>query len=352
MLNRFYEFTQAMSAHFAYLTLKDISRLGIALFGLLTVFILRSRRMNARLEAPAPAPRRLQQWASALTDQKSRRKPPNVFVFFLAKAERPVNWLLRKTDWLLYDRLKLLPDAHTGQRINFFLLFYAACYIIWANRILLTGNAFFYRLLELRDGWITHAEAGLSPNAMWLLFVILAAAGFVGFLPMLLLPRKNGAFYLDAWSWFMLLFVSLYKLFVCWPTGCCFGIVHPWGVYNARLGTTVFPVQLFEFATGIPILLLCAFYILYAKSYRPGRGFAVCVTGFAVSRFFWEFFRYHGESIRQDEIHGLFGMTMVQTVCVALCILAVLWLIWLLPLEKKLMDRFRRFITGGRRGAG
>ena len=52
-------------------TLERFSMFLFAVFGLLMVFFLVSRRMNARAEAPAPAPRLLAALARALRPTKS-----------------------------------------------------------------------------------------------------------------------------------------------------------------------------------------------------------------------------------------------------------------------------------------
>jgi len=62
-----------------------------------------------RAEAPAPALRLLAQWAQAA---QAPARP--------TKTKRGISWLLMKMDWLLYEKLKLLPDTHTGRRLNFF----------------------------------------------------------------------------------------------------------------------------------------------------------------------------------------------------------------------------------------
>jgi len=332
------------------ITSADYSVMVFVLYGLLALFFHYSRRMNARLEAAAPKPRRLPRLAQALTDMKATQGQTNVFLFFAKKAERQVVWLLRKTDRLLYDKLKLLPNAQTGQRTNYFLLLLIAWIVPYVKQMVSKGEKSLL-LSQLREGLVTHEQAQLGQYALWqwLLFAMLVT--FLLVPSVFLLFRKNREYYADVFALFMLLFVALSKLLACWPFGCCFGIEYPWGIYNAHLDTTVFPVQLFEAAVGFLAAFFCILYMLYSKSYRPGRGCSVCLICFMVPRFYFDYYRYRGETYHADEINGLFGMTVGQTLCIAGCLLAIAWWLWLLPLEKKLMDRFwlwidRRFQKG------
>ena len=272
--------------------------LSIFLFPL-AFFFHTSRRMNARLEAAAPGPRRLQ-----------------------------------KLDWLLVDKLKLLPDERAGKRTNFLWLLLAASLIIVAGDWIERGSTAHEALITLRYGdAVPQIQAGL-----WgaFLFFFLSLIPFT--LP-LLFARRNREFYLDVWVLFALLHVALKKLLNCWFWDCCFGIPWSHGSYNSILDTTVFPIQLLEFAVGLLLCAVCILYMLYGKSYRPGYGCSVCLISYAAPRFFWDYLRYLGEGYRPVENLGIFGLTMVQTVCIAAVILGIAWP-FLLPLEKKLLDKF------------
>jgi len=326
----------------------------LALFSPLSVLFLVSSRMNARVEAPAPAPRLLLQLARGIMDGRSsvppkRRKASRAkgrpaaqnqaelplrpaTIAFLQRIRLP--WLLRKADWLLHDKLKLLPDAHTGRRLNFFMLLI----VCWSA---LTAHKWFSDN-ELLIAFETARNGGMTRTALWQDSFLMLLFMFLFSVPLLVLPfyfaRKARELYQDMAVLFALLITSIFKLVFCWRKGCCFGIPHWWGVYNDTLDTTVFPVQLFEFAAGILCVVLCILYMLYAKSYRPGRGCSFCLLSYAVPRFFWDFLRYRGRDYRSTEANGIFGLTMAQTVCLAAVAIAIAWL-FVLPLEKKLMDR-------------
>lgn len=304
------------------------------LYCLLAAFFLVSRRMNARVDAVAPAPRQLRRLAQALLTEKSTRLKP---------IKRALARLLEKADRLLYDKLKLLPDARTGRRLNFFLMLLASWMTSNTYNWFSETRAVMTPLYHVRDYARDMAQPG-----MWRSFIGVAVYVFLFLLPFFLI-RKNREAYFDITALFMLLYLSFFKLAVCWGYGCCFGIPWPWGVHNDFLDTTVFPVQLFEFAAGVICSILCILFMLYAKSYRPGRGCTVCLLSYAVPRFFWEYLRYTGEDYRFAETNGIFGLTMVQIMCIGGVIVAVAWL-FVLPLEKKWMDRFWLFAAGRLRG--
>ena len=299
----------------------------LVLYSLLSACILASRRINARLEASGPAPRLLPQMAQALLAEKNP-----------TKKRRGLAGLLLKIHLLIYDKLKLLPDARTGRRLNYVLMLLAS----W-----LAANSFpwiatskialsFY---TLRQG----IEATQPVLGLQLAFFLEPLYIMLVLLPLFLI-RKNREFYFDLTALFVLLSFTISKLAFCWVGGCCFGIPWPGGVYNGRLDTTVFPVQLLEVALGILIGVSCILFMLYAKSYRPGRGCSFCMFFFLVTRFFVEYLRYRGEEYRSEEINGLIpGLTLGQSVCVAGVLVAIAWL-FILPLEKKLMDRLWIFI--------
>jgi prolipoprotein diacylglyceryltransferase len=161
--------------------------------------------------------------------------------------------------------------------------------------------------------------------------------------------RKNRGFYFDLYALYLLLVLSLTKFFVCWGIGCCFGVPSAWGIYNETLATTVFPVQFLEFAVGTLLAVGCILYMLYAKSYRPGRASALCILSFVVPRFFWDFLRYRGADYRHAEQNGVLGITMIQTACIAGTALLLVWL-FMLPWLMKGMNRLWAFVENRLRG--
>jgi len=311
-------------------------------FILLAIFFLYSRKLNARLEAIVPAPHGLLRLSQAIS--ASRAAPAgrsNMFAYFAQKIK--LDRVLQKADWLFHDKLRMLPDANTGQRLNFFALAFGG-YLYGHIYMWYLGSDTVYSFLLSRDGQIMPSHVPQASTSFWLLFFFAILTVFAGLLPFCLV-QKNREFYFDLFALFTLLETACGKIVFCWSKGCCIGIPYRWGVYDPSLETTLFPVQLFEAATGFLLSVLCILFMLYAKSYRPGYGCSFCLVAVAVQRFYWDFWRYHGEFYRQAESNGIFGLTTAQVMCIILCILAFVWLM-LLPLEKKLLDRFSLFAVG------
>ncbi|MCL2301149.1 MAG: prolipoprotein diacylglyceryl transferase [Firmicutes bacterium] len=296
----------------------------VTILPLLTLFLL-SPRINARLEPAVSGPR----WLERLSQSFSATSVPE------ARKKR-VFWLLKKTDWLLCDKLKLIPDVRTGRRVNFFYLLLSA---------LIVSNGFNWIILDskaansLRN--FRNTEMDILPQMrpeMFLDFFLLLFYFMLLALPFFLI-RKNREFYYDVIALFIFESACFIKLTNCWYQGCCFGIPCSWGVYNDILETTVFPLQLFEFSVGFLLSIACVSYMLYAKSYRPGYGCSFCLLSFMVPRFFWDYLRYYGEGHHQIEAQGIGGFTMVQVVCLVAVVLGIVWP-FVLPLEKRLLDKF------------
>jgi len=332
------------------------------LYSLSAVFFLVSPRMNARLEVAGPAPRLLPQLARSLAPkkktaspkstqkkgnakgkpatrrQKTKAQPPlqPATLVFVRKLRLP--WLLQKTD-MFCDKLKLLPDARTGQRMNFFLMLCMALVAVIAYHIIRFSEA------VTTHGFISNGDVTqVMETRTQVNFFLLPLYVSLFLLPCFLV-RKNREFYFDIGALFGLLCLAVDKLVGCARAGCCFGTPWRWGVYSTQLGATVFPVQLFEFGTGVLLSVVCMIYMLCAKSYRPGRGCSFCMLSYAVPRFFWEYLRYRSEHYRLLASNAIFGLSMVQITCIAATAFAIAWL-FLLPLEKKLMDRFWDFAAG------
>jgi len=280
------------------------------LFILLSIFLLFSRRMNARAETPVP---------DRLLPRLNQLLP----------AGKPA-LLLEKTDWLFHRKLKLLPDADTGRRLNAFMLLFAA----WLAPKLIysvSQSAALDILASLRDAdsQVMHVRTELFST-----FLHLMLYAVLSLLPFFLI-RKNRELYFDVFALFVLLHMAMSK-FVCWSgPGCCPGIPCSWGVYRELWQMTMFPVELLELSVGLLGAALCVLFMLRAKAYRPGRGCSFCLLWYSVSRFLAYYLRYHGEGLR----------LAVQIFCVAAAVLSIAWL-FVLPLEKKLMDRLWKNIAG------
>lgn len=95
--------------------------------------------------------------------------------------------------------------------------------------------------------------------------------------------------------------------FGCSFAGCCYGIEWDWGVYNKKADATVFPVQLFEFATMCIILIVC-YKLKRTKFYRRGMAYPLTAAIYCCARFGWEFMRYYEPVMR----HLILGLTMWQ----------------------------------------
>ena len=279
------------------------------LFCLLSLFFMYSKRMSTRL-APGSRAQRLLSLAEAPLGENASR------------TQRGLARLPQKARRLLDTRLSpflMLFTSWLTVRVTYFMNHGT---VIWRY-----GQ---HRSVPVEQVLQARPEA-------WKYFFLVFLFGLMALLPFFLV-RKNREFYFDVLALFLLLYFSLYKLIVCWRAQCCFGIPWPWGVYHTMLETTLFPIQLFEFDVGLLCSILCVLYMLYGKTYKPGRACSVCLISYAAPRFVWDYFRYFEGNYRYVEVNGLFGLTMVQVVCVAAVALAVLWL-FLLPLEKKLMDR-------------
>jgi len=308
------------------------SSLMFVLFIPLVTFFFISRKMNARAEPVMPGPRRLLLLAQVLMDiDMEGLGRSNLFLFFAKKMERQVVWLLRKAD-------RLLPDVNTGRRLNFFVLLFIA-FLAGYSQSFHIADKTSKHLIDLRDTVLPIEQA--SSN-LWHLFASFWLFGLLVFLPIFLI-RKNRELYLDVAALFILIIMSFIKLLYCWPK-CCFGIPFPGGVYLPRLGTTVFPVQLLEFALYFLGSVIYLIYLLYAKSYKSGHGCAFCVILYMVLRFYVEHFRYHSDLYRPAEAKMIFGLDVVQIMCLLGCAIAIAWLL-LLPLEKKLMDHVNLFVV-------
>jgi len=303
----------------------------------LTIFVLGSlvmlvfvfsRRANARAEA---SPIRL-----LLPNLAQRILPPKRYGPSRPLTDRQkvirgirngIAWLLQKTDWLLRDKLRLLPDEQKGRRLNYFLLLFSVGLLVFGTALM---------------NWIQSVGLFRSGGPGKFFLELLLSLLLVG-LPVLafFVLRKN--LYVDAGISFMLLYYAVIKVIRCHYHGCCFGIPCTWGIYNKTIDAAVFPVQLLEAAVLFLCYTLCVLYMIYGKTYKPGRGMSVALILYSIAKFFMEFLRYHGPAYREAEQNVLFGLSAVQLVCIACVVLAIAWL-FILPLEKKLADKLWRFL--------
>ena len=307
------------------------------LFAFLAVFFQVSRRLSARLEEAPPASRPLTRLALALAIPKAPLQLAPDWIDFANKTKLGLAWLLKKTDWLFYDKLKTLPDARTGKRLNLFMMLFASWLVAKSETWLPASNTMI--------PFISFRQSAVDPQKkIWEGFFYLFVYSILLLLPLFLI-RTNREFYFDVLALFVVLAVGMEKLIYCWLKGrgeCCFGIPWRWGIYNEILETTVFPSQLLEFGLGVMCTVLGILFMLFSKYYKPGRGCSFSMFAYTLSRFFAEFFRYHGEGYRAAEANVFLGLSMAQVVCVAGAAVGVAW--WfILPLEKKLIDGFWRF---------
>ena len=319
------------------------------MFSALTLFLFLSPRMNARLEAPAPslrllrhlgatlvpeaAPKKSRKHAAQVRSQRVKTPPPPLKPKRLKHyREIYLGWLLEKIDWLLYDKLKLLPNARTGRRVNYFMMLFIVSVLLIGIKLLRSSE-----LLAIFD----YRYEASTRGQLWLFFLGMPVCMSALALPMVLV-QKNREFYFDVVAMSLVMYMASFKIFVCGPLGCCLGISHSWGVYNERVDAVVFPIQWIEGSVGFVLVFLCILFMLFSKHYKPGRGCSFSAWSYAVPRFIIDYLRYRGPEFRETESIGILGLTMVQTACAAAVLVGIVWL-FVLPLEKKLMDRLWNF---------
>lgn len=110
--------------------------------------------------------------------------------------------------------------------------------------------------------------------------------------------------------------------FGCNFSGCCFGVECDWGIYSRKLGTTIFPIQIFEFAT-ICIIIIATYFIQQTKFYRRGMFGPLAAAMYAFARFCWEFLRFYTPEMR----HFFLGLSLWQLFCIVIFIIVFVWVI-------------------------
>ena len=138
----------------------------------------------------------------------------------------------------------------------------------------------------------------------------------------------------------------------CHVRGCCAGVEYSWGIYFPNRDITLFPVQLFEFATLCAILIAC-YFIKQTSFFRRGMAGPMTAGMYGVARFGWEFARYYSPEMR----HFLFGLTLWQLFSILVIVVSAIWLAVLYttqpsePLPKKPPSKTVKK-TGGNRKKG
>ena len=122
-------------------------------------------------------------------------------------------------------------------------------------------------------------------------------------------------------SIFMILIFGKFK---CACVGCCCGYPCSWGIVSHFTGERMFPVQLFEAATTLLILLVC-FKIKESSFFRRGMAYPLTAAMYSAARFGWEFARYY-----LPEGRNYFGViTFWQCACILVFVCSVISIVWL-----------------------
>ncbi|MDR0883211.1 MAG: prolipoprotein diacylglyceryl transferase [Oscillospiraceae bacterium] len=346
MLDWFYE--HARVSH--HVTEDELRFVAYLAFLVLIYFVQRSAKFNARAELVYPDSTTIfRKFARTATKNARRRFAKENYVResigYLAPPLSPRSFdflhkfgipkFLDKLEENVYTKWRLQPDVHNERRISFFWLCFTATTYVVMHKIL-RESVFDPSIILIR----MTGDDGIKLLTNFFIYTLYCILLFVPFF----LIRKNREFVFDMATIYFLLYIAIDKLIVCWNTGCCLGIPWEHGIYNERVHTEVFPVQLLESFVGFACVALLLLYMRNAKSYRPGRVCTLSCFGYAVPRFFWEYLRYTDVGYRASEANVYFGLSAVQLLCLALVLLGIVW--WLLlPIEKKLMDKFVLFIS-------
>lgn len=238
---------------------------------------------------------------------------------------------VKRAKIFLRQKLKFLPSAKTGVYINGFACLFLTISFQWLDKTIRASGLDLY--------FETERELVGFENVR--LFLSLASPIFIaGGMFLLLTFISNREVYFDFYGIGLLLFVAIYKGLVCGHVQCCYGIPYEWGVYNEELNAIAFPVQYFEAITALLGVIACILFMLFAKSWKPGRVVCIALAWFSASRFAAEFFRYTDEEMRPNSAPNEYGFSVVHWVCIAAFVFAVImW--FLLPVEKRLLDLVR-----------
>ena len=114
------------------------------------------------------------------------------------------------------------------------------------------------------------------------------------------------------------------KLRCAWA-GCCFGFPCSWGIHSPFVkDSAVFPVQLFEAATTLIVLLIC-FKVKESSFFRRGMAYPLTAAFYCAARFSWEFARYYEPEVRNFYL----GLTFWQWACILVFVSSVISIAWL-----------------------
>lgn len=107
----------------------------------------------------------------------------------------------------------------------------------------------------------------------------------------------------------------------CAFRGCCWGVECSWGFMSPYIHKTVFPIQVFEAATLLFIIIVC-YYIKQTPFFRRGMAGPLNAFMYGAARFFWEFLRWYTPEMR----HIALGLTLWQMLCILIVIVAGIWI--------------------------
>lgn len=115
----------------------------------------------------------------------------------------------------------------------------------------------------------------------------------------------------------------LAKLGCLW-SGCCWGFMWEYGIYNRSYKTKMFPSPLVEAIVMLIIILVAFRYIYKSKKYKPGAVYPLMTLLYASTRFILEFTRYY----RPDQYElFILGMTPWQVCSIIAVAMSILWLL-------------------------
>ena len=117
----------------------------------------------------------------------------------------------------------------------------------------------------------------------------------------------------------------------CFCSGCCNGIEHESGLYNADTGLVEIPVQLAESALALIIFLIL---ICLRKKFKEGTQLPIFIISYSGARFFLEF-------LRADE-NVLWFLKTYQILCIIGVILGVAELIIVTKYADKIKEFYNR----------
>ena len=110
----------------------------------------------------------------------------------------------------------------------------------------------------------------------------------------------------------------------CIFVGCCKGFPNSWGIYHPYEKITLFPVQLFEAATALIIVLLLVYRVKKISYRSDGLSFPIMLLCYGSTRFFWEFARNNRKILwgcSSLAFHALFMALVGGVAIMCICLL-------------------------------